>query len=94
MMLEDAPGSTRPVALREMHFNAFREFRGTSYAERYAILCKRLVLERPYDAACLIMSSRNAGPRADFREPHPHLSFRVFAASLVGHITAFARLRR
>lgn len=71
----------------------FKEFRGTSYAVRYALLCKRLVLERLYDAACLIMSSRETGPGGDFREPDPQLSFRLFATSLVGHATAFAKLR-
>ncbi len=69
------------------------EFRGTSYADRYTILCKRLVLERLYDAACLIVSSRETGPSGDFKEPSPQLSFRLFATSLVGHATAYAKLR-
>jgi hypothetical protein len=94
MMLEDAPGSTRPVGVREMHFKAFNEFRGTSYADRYAILCKRLVLERLYDAACFILSSRETGPSGDFREPDPQLTFRAFATSLVAHATTFAKLRQ
>jgi hypothetical protein len=93
MMLEDAPGSTRPVAVREQHFKVFKEFRGTSYADRYAILCRRLVLERLYDAACLLMSSRETGPHGDFKGPNRQLSFRLFATSLVGHATAFAKLR-
>jgi hypothetical protein len=93
MMLEDAPSSTRPVAVREQHFKVFKEFRVTSYADRYTILCKRLVLERLYDAACLIMSSRETGPSGDFREPSPQLSFKLFATSLVGHATAYAKLR-
>ena len=93
MMLEDSPGSNRPVSIREQHFKVFGEFRETSYADRYAILCKRLVLERLYDAACLIMSSREAGASGDYREPDPYLSFRLFATSLVGHATAFAKLR-
>jgi hypothetical protein len=93
MMLEDASGSTRPLRVREQHFKVFKEFRGTSYADRYAILCRRLVLERLYDAACLIMSSRDTGPHGDYREPDRQLSFRSFAASLVAHVTAFARFR-
>lgn len=93
MMLEDAAGSTRPVGLREQHFKPFKEFRGTSYADRYAILCKRLVLERLYDAACLILSSRETGPAGDFREPDSQLSFRLFATSLIAHVTTFAKLR-
>jgi hypothetical protein len=93
MMLEEAPGSTRPVTVKERHFKAFKEFRGTSYADRYALLCRRLVLERLYDAACLLMSSAETGPRGDFMEPNAQLSFKLFATSLVGHATAFAKLR-
>jgi hypothetical protein len=93
MMIEDAPGSTHPVGIRERHFKVFKEFKATSYVDRYAILCRRLVLERLYDAACLIMSSRETGPSGDYREPDPQLSFRLFATSLVGHATAFAKLR-
>lgn len=92
MMLEDAPGSTRSVAVREQHFRVFKEFKGTSYAARYAILCRRLVRERLYDAACLIMSSRETGPNGDYREPDHELSFQRFATSLVAHVTAFTRL--
>jgi hypothetical protein len=93
MMLEDARGSTRPVGVREQHFKVFPEFRDTSYADRYAIFCDRLVRERLYDAACLIMSSRATGLQGDYREPDSGLSFRKFATSLVAHVTAFAVLR-
>lgn len=94
MMLEDAPGSTRPVSIREQHFKVFKEFRGTSYADRYSLLCRRLVLERLYDAVCLILSSRETGPRGDYREPDQQLSFQLFATSLVAHATTFANMRK
>jgi hypothetical protein len=93
MMLEDALASTRPVGVREQHFKVFKEFRGTSYADRYGLLCRRLVRERLYDAACLILSTRQSGACGDFREPDPELSFRRFAASLVAHAATFASLR-
>ena len=94
MMLEDAPGSTRPVNVREQHFKVFKEFKGTSYADRYSLLCRRLVLERLYDAECLILSSRETGSSGDYREPDQQLSFRLFATSLVAHATTFASLRK
>jgi Restriction endonuclease XhoI len=31
------------------------------YAQRYEILCERLVHERLYDATCLLMSSEKGG---------------------------------
>jgi hypothetical protein len=38
MLLEDAPGSTSPVRVKEPHFKVFPEFRDASYAERYGLL--------------------------------------------------------
>jgi len=94
MMLEDAPESTRPIRhIPEPHFTVFPEFRGTSYAQRYGLLCQRLVRERLYDAACFLMSSREGGLRGEYREPNTELSFRTFASGLVGHAMTFARLR-
>jgi hypothetical protein len=94
MMVEEAPGSTRPVGIRQRHFRVFKQFMDTSYTQRYALLCRRLVLERLYDAACLISSSRETGPRGDYREPDAQLSFAIFATSLVTHAMTFAGLRR
>jgi hypothetical protein len=51
-------------------------------------------IERLYDGRCLIMSSCETGPDGDFKEPNPQLSFRLFATSLIGHATAFAKLPR
>ena len=41
----------------------FPEFRGASYRDRYAILVEKLLRERLYDGACLLLS------RARFRLP-------------------------
>jgi hypothetical protein len=95
MLLEDAAGSTRPIRnIPEPHFKVFSEFRDASYADRYALLCKRLVRERLYDAACLVLSNREGGLRGDYREPEPEAAFRTFASSLVGHAMAFTRRER
>jgi len=59
-------------------------FENTSYAQRYAILCERLVLERKYSCASLILSAR--GSKGDFEEPNPSLGFYTFAKSLHGHL--------
>jgi hypothetical protein len=92
MLLEDAPGSTRPVRVREPHFRVFPEFRRASYAERYNQLLTKLVRERLYDSACLLMSSAAEGLTSGaYREPSAELGFANFAASLLGHATAVAR---
>ena len=93
MLLEDTPRSTSPVKVKEPHFRVFEEFRDSSYTRRYEILCERLVRERLYDAACLILSSRTAGLDGEYREPEEELAFRPFVESLAARAMAFARVR-
>src|ERR1700692_4327001 len=83
MLLEEAPGSTRPVRAREPHFKVFEEFRSASYARRYEILLTKLVRERLYDAACFLMSNSTDGVTGRYREPVPELSFANFVSSLL-----------
>lgn len=94
MLLEDAEPSTRPIAVAEPHFPVFAEFRTASYAKRYEILLTKMVRERLYDAACLILSPPSALRDGRFSEPSPELSFSHFAESLVARALAFARTRR
>lgn len=94
MLLEEAPGSTRPVAVAEPHFPVFDEFRDASYAKRYEILLTKMVRERLYDAASLILSPSEAGRNGAFSEPCPELSFASFAESLVARAIAYSRTNR
>ncbi|NLH75336.1 MAG: restriction endonuclease [Verrucomicrobia bacterium] len=94
MILEDAPGSTRPVSVVEPHFPVFEEFRNASYARRYEILLTKMVRERLYDAACLIMSPKDSGQRGAFSEPCAELAFANFAESLVARAIAYARTQK
>ena len=93
MLLEEAAGSQSPVRVHQPHFNVFEEFRDASYARRYEILLTKLLRERLYDGACLLLSKRTGGTRGFFREPSPELSFRMFARSLIAHAIAFAKTR-
>lgn len=61
MLLEDCRDSKEPVSVEEPHFPVFPEFQGASYADRYRILCERLIERRLYDAAALILAARAAG---------------------------------
>lgn len=84
LLVEDSPRSQLPVRLSKSVFEPMPIFNNTSYLERYAILCQRLVLERNYTASALI-----ASPRAhdgDYTEPNTALSFGTFAKSLFGHL--------
>jgi len=91
MLLEESDGSTSPVRTNSPHFEVLPEFVKASYAGRYELFCTRLVRERLYDAACLLMSDRQEGLKGLFREPSEELSISHFAASLVAHAGAFAR---
>ena len=93
MLLEDAPGSTRPVRVKQPHFAVFPEFRDASYAARYELLLTKLVRSRLYDAACFLMSSRSAGLTGAYREPSAELSFQTFVTSLLGRAIAVARMQ-
>ena len=84
LLVEDAVKSRTPVKLAKAVFEPMRVFHGTSYLQRYAILCQRLVQERNYNAAALLIA-----PRADggtYGEPESALSFYSFAKSLFGHL--------
>lgn len=81
-LLEEAAGSTHEVGLDTTVFPVEPVFRHTSYKDRYAILCDRLVKERLYDAAWFLTSTHDAY----IDEPNPDLSFTNFSAAIAGRI--------
>jgi len=83
MLLESSEKSTRPVAVGEPHFKVFNEFRETSYAQRYEILLTKLVRERLYDGACLLMSERVHGRKGGYIEPSVEIGIENSARSLI-----------
>ncbi|MCA9235329.1 MAG: hypothetical protein KDA44_07645 [Planctomycetales bacterium] len=89
-ILEDCPRSQAPVRLKQPHFQAFPEFVGASYAKRYEILLTKLLRERLYDGASLLLTPRAAGRKCKFHCPSEELSFTTFAAGLSAHAMAFA----
>jgi Restriction endonuclease XhoI len=56
-----------------------------SYKKRYEILCRRLILERLYDAACFVTAA--ADPASAINEPAPDLSFTTFASAIRARAT-------
>jgi hypothetical protein len=86
-LLEDCAASTAPVRVNETHFNVFPEFKGSSYARRYDILLTKLLRERHYDSAVLLLSSRKP---FEVRQPNKELAasrfFAQLRAHLVGHV--------
>lgn len=101
-LLEDRDKVKKPVANKEPYFEVDPVFRGqpqavgkkgtvkylgVTYAERYEILCRRLVLERIYDASCFLMATNS--PSTVIRQPADDLNFSRFAAALRGHAVTF-----
>jgi hypothetical protein len=89
-LLEDCPKVHAPVKLNQPYFSVDPIFvtptGGTSYAQRYEILCRRLVRENLYSAACLLLAP-NATPTT-VTQPATDLTFRWFLASLVKYAEA------
>lgn len=79
-LLEEAPGSTKPVRVKQPFFEVDPAFLDASYKARYEILCRRLVLERLYDATCFVTASSD--PVSPIHEPAPDLSFATFAKAI------------
>ena len=88
MLLEDSPGSRAPVKEASPHYPVFSEFQSASYAERYHLLCQKLVLEQIYSAATLILSPRSASKTGAYQELSPSTGLRAFVSKLAGHIAA------
>lgn len=88
-LLEDCPKVHKPVKLVERHFKADAAFRGTSYAKRYELLCRRLVLERNYDAACLTLATK--GHDTMISHPASDLTFERFVGELKAAAQRFTR---
>lgn len=87
-LLEDGPKVHHPAGVRAPHFATDPAFKDSSYAKRYEILCRRLVLERQYDAACLTLATK-ANPTT-VTHPSPDLSFGRFVTELQATARRFA----
>lgn len=90
-LLEDAPQVHTPVKVVEPYFAVDPVFKSASYAGRYEMLCRRLLRERQYDAACLTLSTRATATKVS--HPADDLTFQRFVATLQGHVQTFLRSR-
>ena len=94
MLLEECPASTSRVRVDESHFKIFPEFVDSSYARRYQLLVERLVAEKWYSSASLILSSRDEGGQSGrYSSPvetlTPKSLFADFAGSLLAAIETY-----
>jgi hypothetical protein len=86
-LLEDCPAVQKAVRVRQPHFQIDPIFKASSYAQRYQILCRRLVLERLYDATCLTLATRTSATKIS--HPSEDLNFIRFIAQLRASVVSF-----
>lgn len=88
MVLEESKKSLSAIGVQEPHFKVFPEFRDASYARRYEILLTKLVRERLYDSAALILTDRLTGKNGTYGEPSSELGFENLLISLKARAVA------
>ena len=90
-VLEECPKSTSSVRDRSSpHFPVRSEFQNTSYAQRYEILCRKLVQEQFYDSASLLLTRSEDAETGMYRCLSEATGARRFAAKLAGTIAAMS----
>lgn len=85
MHLEDAPASRKPINDKAPHFRVFSEFSQASCADRYHIVCKKLMQENLYDAASVLMSPNPAGETGECAEFDKMTGLRTFVTQQAAH---------
>ncbi len=94
ILVEDCDKSRTPVRIRSPHFPVFPEFDQASYAERYNILCRKLMQEQLYSAASVLLSPRTAIDTGEYSELSEMASLKTFVTTLAGHVAAEAARAR
>jgi hypothetical protein len=93
-MLEERPSSLRPTKRIDLSpYPVDEKFQNLSYAQRYEIVCQRMVREMLYDSACFFTSNAKDGLRGSFKEPNEELSIKNFARSLHARAAAFVKIK-
>lgn len=93
-MLEESPSSIRSTKRAELSpFPIDENFQTLSYAQRYEVVCTRMVREMLYDAACFCTSNASDGLKGKVTQPNQELSIKNFAISLHARAAAFAKIR-
>lgn len=90
MLVEECAGARSPIRYNSPHFSLFPEFRGASYADRYNILCRKLVQEQLYTTASLLLSPRSSVDTGEYTELSEMTSLKTFVTTFAGHIAAEA----
>lgn len=94
VLLEDCPASRKAVTDKSPHFPVFPEFKGASYADRYNILCRKLMQEQLYTSAALVLSPRTGERSGAYTSLSELTSIGAFVATFAGHIATEAARKK
>lgn len=86
MAVERCKKSTSIIRVTEPHFKVLEEFKETSYIDRYAILCRKLILERHYTATALLWTSDSS----TYGDVASDISINNFLTAFAGHLQGVA----
>jgi len=84
-LMQDEPSSRSPVRVRQTHFPVDPEFSDSSYQDRAILMCRRLVLQRLYNAAWFV-TGNGEGTVEGIQEPARDLSWVKFETSIRGRV--------
>lgn len=90
ILVEDCERSRSPVHAASPHFELLPEFDGASYAKRYELLCRKLVRERLYTSAALVLSSRESAPSGGYITAADDISLEEIATKFAANIAAIS----
>ncbi|MGF1470385.1 MAG: PaeR7I family type II restriction endonuclease [Rubrobacteraceae bacterium] len=94
ILVEDCEESRSPVQTNSPHFPVFEEYRGASYADRYNLLCQKLVQEQLYTSATVLLSPRTSVEDGSYSELSEMTGLKAFVTGLAGHAAAEAARSR
>lgn len=88
MLIEQHKKSTKPVPTSGRHFAVDEEFTDSSYIRRCDVSIRRMVRERCYSAAALIVSNQMDHRTGKYSEPGEDLAIDRFIKLLCSHVSA------
>jgi hypothetical protein len=93
VILADSPKIHKPVSAYSPHFAVLPEFVNAGYAERFNLLCRKMVEEEMYTEAALILSDPVTGAKSGKSCSMSDVtSFRRFITGLAAHTARIAAL--
>ncbi len=85
-LLEDSRASRAPVKDISPNFPLVPEYRNASYAKRYKILCTKLMMDRVYTDASVILSPRSASKSGAYSEMSKLTGLTSFVVGLAARV--------